>query len=123
MPSCRKSTASAPSIACQLRPMPMRSTSSTASCPARRPAVSTICTGTPSIWIVSLTRSRVVPGMEVTMASSAPASALSNELLPTLGWPASTTRRPSRKIIAAILEQPVIEKISRTWVCRPTADV
>ena len=42
------------------------------------------------------TLSRVVPGIGVTMASSAPASALSSELLPTLGWPASTTWMPSR---------------------------
>mmetsp|Transcript_32493 Transcript_32493/g.76309 ORF Transcript_32493/g.76309 Transcript_32493/m.76309 type:complete len:214 (-) Transcript_32493:272-913(-) len=72
----------------------MRSTSSAAS--SRRPAVSVMCSGTPSIWMVWLTLSRVVPGMGVTMASSAPASALSSELLPTLGWPASTTFRPSR---------------------------
>ena len=74
--------------------MPMRSTSSAAS--SRRPAVSTTCTGTPSIWIVSPTLSRVVPGIGVTIASSAPASALSSELLPTFGWPASTTWMPSR---------------------------
>ena len=36
------------------------------------------------------------PAIGVTIASSAPASALSSELLPTLGWPASTTRMPSR---------------------------
>ena len=53
--------------------------------------MSITCSGTPSIWIVSLTLSRVVPGIGVTMASSAPASALSSELLPTLGWPAITT--------------------------------
>ena len=70
-----------------------RSTSSPAS---RRPAVSITCSGTPSIWIVSPTLSRVVPGIGVTIASSAPASALSSELLPTFGWPASTTRMPSR---------------------------
>ena len=52
-------------------------------------------TGTPSIWIVSPTLSRVVPGMSVTIASSAPASALSSELFPTFGWPARTTRIPS----------------------------
>ena len=53
-------------------------------------------TGTPSIWIVWPTLSRVVPGVAVTIASSAPASALSSELLPTFGWPARTTRMPSR---------------------------
>ena len=83
-------------MASQLRPMPMRSTSSATSVSWRRPAVSVMWSGTPSIWIVSATRSRVVPGMAVTMASSAPASAFSSELLPTLGCPASTTRKPSR---------------------------
>ena len=36
------------------------------------------------------------PAIAVTIASSAPASALSSELLPTFGWPARTTRMPSR---------------------------
>ena len=36
------------------------------------------------------------PAIGVTIASSAPASAFSSELLPTFGWPASTTRMPSR---------------------------
>jgi hypothetical protein len=39
----------------------------------------------------------VVPGTGVTIASSAPASAFSSELLPTLGWPAMTTCSPSRR--------------------------
>ncbi|STW11237.1 Uncharacterised protein [Klebsiella pneumoniae subsp. rhinoscleromatis] len=39
--------------------MPIRSTSSLAS---RRPAVSMICSGMPSIWICSRSTSRVVPG-------------------------------------------------------------
>ena len=46
--------------------------------------------------MVSLTLSRVVPGIGVTIASSAPANALSSELLPTFGCPASTTVMPSR---------------------------
>ena len=46
--------------------------------------------------MVWLTTSRVVPGIGVTIASSAPASALSSELLPALGWPAITTLMPSR---------------------------
>ena len=75
--------------------MPMRSTSS-ASCFPRKPAVSTTCTGTPSICMVCCTASRVVPAIGVTMANSAPASALSNELFPALGCPAITTRTPSR---------------------------
>lgn len=76
-----------------LAAMPMRSTSSSLS---RSPAVSMMCRGTPSIWIVCCTLSRVVPAMGVTMASSAPAKALSNELLPALGCPAITTLMPSR---------------------------
>ncbi|MNT46342.1 hypothetical protein D3C72_1829760 [compost metagenome] len=71
----------------------MRSTSSSLS---RRPAVSITCSGTPSIWMVCATLSRVVPAIGVTMASSAPASALSSELLPALGCPAITTLMPSR---------------------------
>ena len=69
---------------------------STSSAPSRRPAVSITCTGTPSICIVSCTLSRVVPAIGVTMASSAPAKALSSEDLPALGCPAITTRMPSR---------------------------
>ena len=42
------------------------------------------------------TTSRVVPATALTIASSAPASALSSELLPALGWPAITTLMPSR---------------------------
>jgi hypothetical protein len=73
--------------------MPIFSTTSSLS---RRPAVSITCSGTPSTWMVWLTTSRVVPGTGVTMASSAPASALSSELLPAFGWPAITTLMPSR---------------------------
>ena len=75
------------------RSMPMRSTSSLL---WRSPAVSSTCSGTPSIWIVCCTTSRVVPAMGVTMASSAPASAFNRLLLPALGWPAMTTLMPSR---------------------------
>ena len=64
---------------------------------SRRPAVSTTWTGTPSIWIVCADLvARRARRSRVTIASSAPASALSSELLPTLGWPARTTRMPSR---------------------------
>ena len=73
--------------------MPMRSIASQV---CRSPAVSTTWMGTPSICIVCVTLSRVVPAMGVTMANSAPAKAFSNELLPTLGWPAITTLMPSR---------------------------
>lgn len=69
---------------------------STSSAPSRSPAVSTTCSGTPSIWIVWRTMSRVVPAIGVTIASSAPASAFSRELLPAFGWPAITTWMPSR---------------------------
>ena len=70
------STASARSISAQLRATPMRSTSSSES---RSPAVSITCTGTPSIWIVAPTLSRVVPAIGVTIASSAPAVVAGNE--------------------------------------------
>ena len=73
--------------------MPRLSTGSSLS---RRPAVSTMCNGTPSICRVCPIVSRVVPAMGVTMASSAPAKALSSEDLPALGWPAITTFKPSR---------------------------
>ena len=55
------------------------------------------CTGTPSIWIVCADLvARRAGRSRVTIASSAPASAFSSELLPTFGWPARTTRMPSR---------------------------
>ena len=69
---------------------------STSSALIRKPAVSVMWTGTPSIWMVCSTLSRVVPATGVTMASSAPARALSKDDLPTLGCPAMTTRIPSR---------------------------
>ena len=75
------------------RATPICSTSSVLS---RKPAVSATCSGTPWIWMVCETTSRVVPAMALTIASSAPARALSSELLPALGWPAMTTCKPSR---------------------------
>ena len=69
---------------------------STASSLLRRPAVSTTWMGMPLIWMVCCTLSRVVPATGVTMASSAPANALSKEDLPAFGWPAMTTVMPSR---------------------------
>jgi hypothetical protein len=89
--STSSSTTSARSISCQLRSMPIFSTSSSVS---RRPAVSMMCSGIPSIWMVERRASRVVPAIGVTMARSSPASRLSSEDLPTFGWPASTTCRP-----------------------------
>ncbi len=50
----------------------------------------------PSMSMLRSMRSRVVPGCSVTMATSAPASALSRLDLPTLGAPTSATCRPSR---------------------------
>jgi hypothetical protein len=70
--------------------MPMRSTTSMPSSMARMPAVSTMFSGMPSTWIVSLTLSRVVPAIGVTMATSEPASAFSSDDLPTVGWPSSS---------------------------------
>jgi hypothetical protein len=62
--------------------MPIRSISSAVS---RRPAVSMMFSGTPSIWMACVTRSRVVPAMAVTIATSAPASALSRLALAGIG--------------------------------------
>ncbi|MEA3219889.1 MAG: hypothetical protein OZX49_00985 [Immundisolibacter sp.] len=63
---------------------------------SRRPAVSTRCSGRPSMARYSRSTSRVVPGMAVTMAASRSARAFSRLDLPTLGAPASTTLMPSR---------------------------
>ena len=68
----------------QVRSMPMRSIGSSVS---RSPAVSMMFSGTPSMAIACVTRSRVVPAIGVTMATSAPASAFSRLDLPTLGAP------------------------------------
>ena len=69
---------------------------STASSVSLSPAVSTTCTGTPSISMVSRIASRVVPGISVTIAVSSPVSRFNRLDLPTLGCPTSTTRMPSR---------------------------
>ncbi|CAI8204175.1 MAG: Uncharacterised protein [Marinobacterium sp. xm-d-530] len=79
-------------ISCQARSIPICSTRSGAS---RRPAVSIMCSGIPSMCICSLNTSRVVPSMSVTMAESRPDSALSRLDLPALGRPAITTVIPS----------------------------
>ena len=93
VPSTINSTRSAWAISCQARSMPIRSTSSLAS---RRPAVSMICSGMPSIWICSRSTSRVVPAISVTIAASRPARAFSRLDLPAFGRPAITTFIPSR---------------------------
>ena len=52
--------------------------------------------GMPSIWIVCVTLSRVVPAIAVTIATSAPASASAGSTCRRSARPASTTFRPSR---------------------------
>ena len=60
----------------------------------RMPAVSTSLTGMPSRVVVSVTRSRVVPGMSVTMARSCSSRRLKRLLLPTLGGPTMARVKP-----------------------------
>jgi hypothetical protein len=50
----------------------------------------------------SVTRSRVVPGTSVTIARSAPSSALKRLDLPVFGRPAITTCAPSRMMRPAM---------------------
>ena len=77
---------------------------SCARCPAistrpaasRMPAVSKSLTGMPPIAAVSETRSRVVPGMSVTMARSCSSRRLNRLLLPTLGRPTMASVSPAR---------------------------
>jgi hypothetical protein len=60
---------------------------STSSSLSRSPAVSMTCSGTPSIWMVCCTLSRVVPAMGVTMASSAPAKRVEQRAFAGVGLP------------------------------------
>ena len=69
---------------------------STSSVVSRTPAVSTSSSLRPSISAVSVTRSRVVPGIGVTIARPARSSALNRLDLPTFGFPTIATRAPSR---------------------------
>ena len=62
----------------------------------RRPAISTRITSRPPRSSATSRTSRVVPGSSDTMARAALLSAVSSDDLPTLGGPASATRRPSR---------------------------
>ena len=62
-------------------------------------------TGTPSISMRSRSRSRVVPGTGVTMATSWPARRFISVLLPALGRPAMTMVRP-RVSTRALLARP-----------------
>ena len=91
------STTSAPSAARSARSTPIRSMGSSVS---RWPAVSESSATTPPMLIRSVSTSRVVPGMSVTMARSWFSSAFISEDLPTLGRPASTMDAPSRSIRA-----------------------
>ena len=67
---------------------------SIASVLSRKPAVSVRCTARPSRSIVISIRSRVVPGISLTIARSVRASAFSRLDLPALGAPATTTLAP-----------------------------
>ncbi len=62
---------------------------------SRSPAVSTRCTGMPPSETVSVTRSRVVPGIAVTMARSRSTNRLNSEDLPTLGRPTIASVSPA----------------------------
>ena len=61
----------------------------------RIPAVSTSFTGMPPIATVSLTRSRVVPGIAVTIARSRSTSRLNKLDFPTFGRPTIASVIPS----------------------------
>ncbi len=87
------STTSARSAARCARSTPSFSMGSLVS---RWPAVSESSATTPPRLIRSVSTSRVVPGMAVTMARSWFKSAFISEDLPTLGRPASTMDAPSR---------------------------
>ena len=86
-------TAAATPSAARARRTPSASASSVA---ARIPAVSTRVTGIPPRSMVSVTRSRVVPAVPVTMARCAPHSSLNRDDLPVFGRPATATWQPSR---------------------------
>ena len=62
---------------------------------SRRPAVSTSSRGMPSSEMRSVTVSRVVPGVAVTMARSRSTRRLKSELLPALGRPTMARVSPS----------------------------
>ena len=78
---------------------------STASPVSRSPAVSVSSTRTPPICTASVSVSRVVPGISVTIARSPPSSAFSRLLLPAFGLPQSTTRKPSSSMRPARASQ------------------
>ncbi len=92
-PSCTSKTRSARSIISRPRTSPICSTASVLS---RSPAVSTSLTGKPSRSTDSSRKSRVVPGISVTIARSRPRTALRRLDLPALTRPEMTTSAPSR---------------------------
>ena len=71
-----------------------RPSTSTGSALSRKPAVSTKRTGRPSRTKSTLSKSRVVPGMSVTMAACSPLRRLSRLDLPTLDAPMMATLMP-----------------------------
>src|SRR5579884_894948 len=83
--------------------MPMDSASSAAS---RRPAVSISSIGMPPMDTRSVTRSRVVPGMAVTMARSRSTSRLKSDDLPTLGRPTMANASPECTICPCSNDRP-----------------
>ena len=99
VPSSINKTRSAWFISSHARSIPICSTRSGLS---RRPAVSIICSGIPSICICSRSTSRVVPAISVTIAASRPARAFSRLDLPAFGRPAITTRIPSRMMLPCL---------------------
>ena len=109
--STTSNTRSASLIALSARSTPIFSTWSSVS---RRPAVSTTCSGIPSMWICSRKISRVVPAISVTMAASRPARALSRLDLPALGRPAITTVIPSRSKAPCPASRSTVDNSSRT---------
>ena len=64
------------------------------------PAVSVKVISSPLMETLSLTVSRVVPGMSVTIERSKARSAFIRELFPTFGRPAITARAPLFMILA-----------------------
>src|ERR1035438_7605380 len=85
--------------------MPSRSTNSPV---CLIPAVSHSFTGMPPMEAVSLTRSRVVPGVSVTMARPCSSRRLNRLLLPTLGRPTMASVSPCRT-------RPPYWKLSASW--------
>ncbi len=93
LPSRRTRTVSAVFRRSQTRSIPSFSIAFSGS---RSPAVSVRRTGIPPMSTVSSMKSRVVPGMGVTIARFSPRMRLRREDLPTFGRPAMTTPIPSR---------------------------